>query len=233
MKKIFTLALALLMGVGVGFAQDDEDELDETLQFVYKDGTVVPNGSVVNVSQLTVDDFGYTFVASGLYVKNTTEDKVGAQVTMTITDLANGGVQFCMLGACQTYSDTTPHTKQGILKGNAVEDMMLEWFPGNASGTGVVFDPSAYGTTTADLHIDIIEFNDSKFPVKFGDVIGNGPTVTVNFIYADPTGVDKIEDTKAQVVARYNAAGARISAPVRGLNILKMSNGKTIKQVLK
>lgn len=38
------------------------------------------------------------------------------------------------------------------------------------------------------------------------------------------------EDTAAEV-SRYNAAGQRISAPVRGLNIVKMANGKTVKRI--
>ena len=40
------------------------------------------------------------------------------------------------------------------------------------------------------------------------------------------------EDTAAEV-SRYNAAGQRISAPVRGLNIVKMANGKTVKTVVR
>ena len=40
------------------------------------------------------------------------------------------------------------------------------------------------------------------------------------------------EDTAAEV-SRYNAAGQRISAPVRGLNIVKMANGKAVKTVVR
>ena len=40
------------------------------------------------------------------------------------------------------------------------------------------------------------------------------------------------EETAAEV-SRYNAAGQRISAPVRGLNIVKMANGKTVKTVVR
>lgn len=40
------------------------------------------------------------------------------------------------------------------------------------------------------------------------------------------------EDTAAEV-SRYNAAGQRISAPVRGLNIVKMANGKTVKTIVR
>ena len=40
------------------------------------------------------------------------------------------------------------------------------------------------------------------------------------------------EDTAAEV-SRYNAAGQRISAPVRGLNIVKIANGKTVKTIVR
>lgn len=40
------------------------------------------------------------------------------------------------------------------------------------------------------------------------------------------------EDNAAEV-SRYNAAGQRISAPVRGLNIVKMANGKTVKTIVR
>lgn len=41
------------------------------------------------------------------------------------------------------------------------------------------------------------------------------------------------QEGEARIVARYNAAGQRITSPVRGLNILKMSNGKTVKVLVK
>ena len=41
------------------------------------------------------------------------------------------------------------------------------------------------------------------------------------------------QEGSATEVSRYNAAGQRISAPVRGLNIVKMANGKTVKIVVR
>lgn len=51
----------------------------------------------------------------------------------------------------------------------------------------------------------------------------------------DPTGIEETtaDSKNAEVVARYNAAGQQISAPETGVNILKLSNGKTIKVVVK
>ena len=37
----------------------------------------------------------------------------------------------------------------------------------------------------------------------------------------------------ATEVARYNAAGLRIAAPVKGVNIVKYSDGRVVKQIVK
>lgn len=49
------------------------------------------------------------------------------------------------------------------------------------------------------------------------------------------TGVSAVDtaDGEAVEVARYNAAGQRIGAPQKGLNIVKMSNGRTQKVIVK
>ena len=44
---------------------------------------------------------------------------------------------------------------------------------------------------------------------------------------------DLQQEGSAAEVSRYNAAGQRISAPVRGLNIVKMANGKAVKTVVR
>lgn len=53
---------------------------------------------------------------------------------------------------------------------------------------------------------------------------------------SDPTGINNITpDTtgSSEVVARYTANGKQITAPVKGLNILKLANGKTVKVMVK
>ena len=50
----------------------------------------------------------------------------------------------------------------------------------------------------------------------------------------DATSVEKaIADVNAKEVARYNAAGQTISETQKGLNIIKLSNGKTVKVIVK
>ena len=66
---------------------------------------------------------------------------------------------------------------------------------------------------------------------KYEDV-GESSTVTVKFVYNEKsTGINGISNANATVVARYAADGTRLSAPQKGLNIVKLSNGKTVKYI--
>ena len=51
----------------------------------------------------------------------------------------------------------------------------------------------------------------------------------------DPTAINGItDDAKGNVeTARYSLDGVRLSAPQKGLNIVKMANGKTMKVMVK
>lgn len=48
------------------------------------------------------------------------------------------------------------------------------------------------------------------------------------------TGItENAADKKASIVARYNLAGQQIATPAKGLNLVKMSNGKTVKVIVR
>ena len=55
------------------------------------------------------------------------------------------------------------------------------------------------------------------------------------YLSNDPTGVEGISENKSELkeVARYTIDGRRISTPQRGLNIVKMSDGSTVKVLVK
>ena len=226
MKKIFTFALMLAFGFTAAYAQDD-DELDETLKFVDAAGTVVPDGSVVNITTAEEDPFGDgVMLSAGLYVQNTTSDEVGTRGTWDITNIPGGDVQFCYPSACLTNSEVGHYTTaNGVLSGNAKVDLMTEWIPGE----------NVYGTASVIYQLYVLEFSKGfQGKINYGDIIGYGPKITVNDIYPDPTGINQATTTSInRVVERYNAAGARISAPVKGVNILKMEDGSVKKIIVK
>ena len=64
-----------------------------------------------------------------------------------------------------------------------------------------------------------------------GEVL-NADEVTLPAEY-DATGIQTISDNTNSVSARYNAAGQLITTPQKGLNIINLSTGKTIKVIVK
>lgn len=59
-------------------------------------------------------------------------------------------------------------------------------------------------------------------------------TMFVDLVNGTSTGIEEmINDSNVKVVARYTADGQLCSTPVKGLNILKLSNGKTMKIIVK
>ena len=60
-----------------------------------------------------------------------------------------------------------------------------------------------------------------------------GSEIKAFFFDDEATGINGVETAGATVVERYNAAGIKIAAPVKGLNIVKMSNGKVQKVLVK
>jgi hypothetical protein len=47
------------------------------------------------------------------------------------------------------------------------------------------------------------------------------------------TGIKSLNEKASTISERYNVSGQRIAAPQKGLNIIKLSNGKTVKVLVK
>lgn len=216
MKKIFTLAMLLVLGLGTSFAQDEE--IDNTLKFVDAQGAVVPDGS--EITRTEVEDNGMDLqISTGLSVKNTSTEPVGTKCEFNVLELPTGSVNCCFPMACMSALKTgTFKTMGGALDASETRSFQTEW---------IGFEQ--YGKAKATFQILICEIGQFG---KVGDVIANGPKITINFVYSDPTGINGPTNvTVNRVAERYNAAGARIYAPVKGINILKMEDG-SVKKVL-
>lgn len=216
MKKIFTIAMALLMGFSMAYAQDDE--LDDTFTFQDADGNVIENGATVTATGVTTDAFGSTMIKSGVYVKNNYGTVSGVRATATVVSMDNGQVQYCFPMTCYYLDKPMVKVSSGSINGDEVKDIQTEWMP------------TADGTCTMTLKLETAEWNASKFAI--GDVIGEGPTITIKFVYGTAS-VNNVNADNAKVVGRYNVAGATLSAPQKGLNIVKMSDGSTRKVVVR
>ena len=81
---------------------------------------------------------------------------------------------------------------------------------------------------TAFAQSNSVEFVDAA-----GNIIPSG-RITVNYVYADPTGISNVNaPAEKEVVGYYTIGGQRIDKPQKGLTIIKYSDGTTKKKILR
>lgn len=235
MKKIFTLCVALFAAVSM-FAQETKG----MFEFATADGTVVPSGSVITKSD--VEDYtdpedgeDNMQIPTGLWIKPVkTElngEKLCVKLRIDVEKIDHGSINFCLLGNCINAKREGRYESNGGFV-DKLDDLQTEWMIGNDEETG----KAKYGEATAKLTLVVCrkvshkdQFDIEQF--KYEDV-GESSTVTVKFVYNEKsTGINGISNANATVVARYAADGTRLSAPQKGLNIVKLSNGKTVKYI--
>ena len=233
MKKLFTLCAAMLMGSAMAFGQ-----VDQTFQFVDKDGNVVADGTTWTVSE-KVDsvvefptgpvDMG-TMILSGLYVKNTSDEDANVAVDFQVTQISGGAFQICFPTNCQTRTDVTEVEETGALEMAAgeVKDMATEWVVRPAWPEG---SPEATGTCTATVQLKVMEQIEGSFRYE---VKAYGPKITVVFSNNGTTGIGSVEAVGGKKVeAYYSLSGRRLSVPQKGLNIVKFADGTARKVVVR
>lgn len=236
MKKIFTLCVALFAAVSM-FAQETKG----MFEFATADGTVVPSGSVITKSD--VEDFtdpedgpDTKQISTGLFVKPIKTDlngeKLCVKLRVDVEKIDHGSIAFCLLGNCSSaMREGTYESNGGFV--DQLDDLQTEWKIGYDEETG----KAKYGEATAKLTLVVcrkVSLGKDQFGIEhFGfENVGESSTVTVKFVYNEKsTGINGISNANATVVARYAADGTRLSAPQKGLNIVKLSNGKTVKYI--
>ena len=226
--KIKTLLATAIMAVCSMNAMAQTDL--ETFQFVDKDGKVVADGSEITVYEPETVN-GSVQINSGLFVKNTTGKDQAVGLDLNITNMDNGQFSCCFPSNCRDIFSAGNFVDVNtpglfLIEEGEQQTLMSEWKPAAYGKCQAVFQLKVYNVVELDIE-------GTKIP-DVGDVKAYGPKVTINFMYLDPTGVNGVVDNaNAKVVNRYNAAGMRINSAVRGLNIETLSNGKTIKRIVK
>lgn len=207
MKKILTLLLMVAAGAASACAQG----IDNVLQFVDKNGNVIPDGATIIRCDPVKNDFEEMQVNTDLFVKNTSGQEQGVYLKVNVTKLDGGSVQVCV-GSCKPFGLGEGNTGKGVVPAGGRMDIQAEWILGNAPENAECI--VKYQIVRAE---SLVEYQ--------------GSTVTVKYINAPASaGIDDASaDTPAKVTARYNANGQETVRPVKGLNIVKLSNGKIIK----
>ena len=225
MKRVFISAIAALLCIGAS-AQSDLT----TLQVVDKDGNVVADGATLEFSE-TEGSGSDLMIPTGLSVKNTTGTDQGVGIDINLSRLDNGEFSCCFPANCANAKETGEYidfNAAAILEANETRPILTEWIP------------QKYGKCTATLQFKVYNIVEKEIPgigIKIpepGDLKAYAQKITVNFEYKDPAGINDLSsDNNAKVVSRYNANGTRVSSDFKGLAIEKLSNGKTIKRIIK
>ncbi len=219
MKRLFTFVLSLLALSVTGWAQD----IDQTFQFTDTLGNVVPDGTVITVNAINAE--GQMVIP--LKVKNVSDEKAAVSMFETIDTKPGGEWQTCAFGNCMTLSESgySPKSVVDVTYDNLIE---TEWIPeaGSFASWSATLQIHVFNITTKTVFGRVIE--------QAGDeIIGYGPKVTVNFVYNAESANISSAEAPVRPLQYYSICGKRLDAPQKGLNIVKLSNGKTIKVIIK
>lgn len=214
----FLLLSAVAFISSAAFAQ-----IDESFQFIDKDGNVITDGSTITVTEIG-DFMGLPCISTGLRVKKNTTENIGVSASLNISRIDNGGLKCCFPASCiQVITQPTEvETKPSVIIEES-SDFLTEW----------IFSDYGTCTTTFKLKIYDVEYNNYGLPVNY-TYKADGPSVTVNFVYSDPTGINSTEISGDKTVTGiYTIGGQQIEQLQKGINIVKYSNGKSAKIVVK
>lgn len=229
MKKTITLAICLMASMA-SFAQTTADS------FVFQDaeGNVVPDGAVLTRTEITEDPFDDNYISSGLYVKNVSGGIAYLKIESAVTQLPSGTTHsICFPGNCinhtsvGTYESKDPEPEAS----ESVSDMKAEWKYGGKYGTCTV----TY--TIKEYSYEGKQPNDFNVPVDTYSFIGNGPSITVNYVNDENAGIKHIAETSVASTVYYDLQGRCTTNPGKGLYIKKVKttdgSTKTVKTVLR
>lgn len=215
MKKLFTFCLSLVFG---GLAFTAQAQVDDVFQFCYEDGTIVPDGSTVvcdDVSDYDPINGAYP-IYSGLYIKNAGGTPGALSIKTNIRSISGGALQFCFPTNCDMLTEVGEReTARGGGPVSLNHNLQTEFF----SYDGV----NGYCEVTYQVFRHTAMTGGETFP---------GSTITV--IYTTiPTSIDGVEAAGSnEEVARYTLDGRKLSAPQKGVNIVKYADGSTKKVVV-
>ncbi len=209
MKDIFTLCLAMIATLAVQ-AQDNFP-----LQFADKDGNIIADGSVIELTNVEDDGFGEIQMPSGLYVKNNSDATVQCAGSFTVQAISNGTFQSCFPSNCMRASTVGDYTTQdGPLEAGTLKNMITEWLPETEGTCTVVYQ--------------LVTYKENPLTHQWSKD-QEGPSITLNFNY-DTSGVIAATATKSACsVTYYSLTGRKVPAPTSGMYIRTIrANGKTV-----
>lgn len=191
MKKLFTLALMMVMGCAMTFAQ--------SLEFVDKNGNVIPNGTVFTSTE-EAEDMGWCFeVPAGVFIKNN-GGATTAKLSLTVKQLTEDTMLSCCAGGqCTPLFDGATTDKEIAIAANATESIETHWS----------YEEGYVGGAEIELVL------------KNGDQVQS--TITLKFTNED-TGIDSVIADNA-ICNIYDITGMLVKANVNKNAVYGMNKG--------
>ena len=213
MKKIFTFFIALCGMTCAANAQSFEFQMD---------GKSLPDGSTITI-EAGMNDWGAVECNTNpstnpnlvMFKKLTTDDSVSegsATIEIQENTMEAEIISWCMGGNC------VPIMRPTCKKNFTFVSTDLYPVVDNAIKLSYDCEPAHFGEML------------TKMVATIG---GQDYTLFIKFTYSDPANISGVSEDKATAVGYYTVGGQQLQAPQKGLNIVKLSNGKTIKQIIK
>ena len=203
-------------------------QVDSPFSFVDKDGKEVKSGTVMTVNTIEEDPIsGEDMSPTGLYVKNNTNERHAVGALFNIKKMDNGSFQICFPSVCMSGIKVCgmDRTKGGAMNAGQVKALSAEWFPKADGVCEVEFQLEYYMINKGMGGLESLERMEEE------DLDFSMPSVTVNFVKG-ATAINGIKDSEnVEVTGIYDATGKQMQTTHKGLNIVKLSNGKTVKIV--
>ncbi|MCD8282236.1 MAG: hypothetical protein LUC22_03165 [Prevotella sp.] len=202
--------------------------VDDTLQFTDEAGNIIPDGTELTVKGAVEDEYEYNIeMDSGLYVLNTSSETVGVGLDLTISRIDNGQLKCCFPSVCQNQTTVLDEYDNGSSTIGA----------GVSKTLNTEYLPDSYGTCTATFRLRLhdVTYNANGLPSVSNAPSAYGPSITVTFVYDETSlGIDDVRAGAAsEPAAYYTLSGERLSAPAKGVNVVKYADGTTAKIIVK
>lgn len=216
MRKVYTIMICLLAGMSSVMAQKNN-----SIVFADANGNEYTDGATIYATTVEESPMGAE-IASGVYLKNTTSAISRAEIKYNISTMDNGYHSICTQTLCNTDEATGSFTYPTIvgLRVGQSASLIAEWYP------------SAYGQASVTYTLTIYDYVNDNY-VEVGD----GYSITVNYVYADPAGIEGVAADGAVSTTYYSLTGRRVANPGTGMFLAKkvMADGsvKTVKVLKK
>lgn len=201
-------------------------QVNKTFSFVDKDGKEIKSGTVWTANHVEEDDFGTTQVPSEVFVKNNTNERQGIGAFVNVKKIESGSFQICFPMNCMSgITGGMVRTEGGALNAGEVKTLASEWFPEADGVCDVLVKLEYYNINKNKWGMESFERVDDE------DLDNPMPSITIHFVKG-ATAINGIKDGQnVEVTGIYDATGKQIQTTQKGLNIVKLSNGKTVKIV--